>query len=276
MCGFRTGRGVFSDRGCRPTRSTLDHLVVVPCFPHLSIRLLKPAPSFRVSVLAVIPARKGRKGWTEMSAVIAVPELMAEAATDLATIGSNLRAAHMTAAPPTVALQPAGADEVSASIAHLFSGYGQEYQKLAREAAASHEQFAQHLTASAGAYASAEAANVALLQDFPICANLLSASATELFTDPATSPLLNNLLFGFLILTLFATIIPLLVAISIPVIGVVLPLVIAVTLPLGIVAIAALFGPIILAVLLGQLGAVLSPAGLAAAELFPAFASFGI
>jgi triacylglycerol lipase len=33
-----------------------------------------------------------------MSAVVAVPELMAEAATDLATVGSNLSAAHMTAA----------------------------------------------------------------------------------------------------------------------------------------------------------------------------------
>jgi hypothetical protein len=98
-----------------------------------------------------------------MSAVIAVPELMAEAATDLATIGSDLRAAHMTAAPPTVALQPAAADEVSASIAHLFSGYGQEYQKLAGEQAASHEQFVQRLNASAAAYASAEATNVSLL-----------------------------------------------------------------------------------------------------------------
>jgi hypothetical protein len=106
-----------------------------------------------------------------MSAVIAVPELMAEAATDLATIGSDLRAAHMTAAPPTVALQPAAADEVSASIAHLFSGYGQEYQKLAGEQAASHEQFVQRLNASAAAYASAEAANTASLQPLTAAAD---------------------------------------------------------------------------------------------------------
>jgi len=99
-----------------------------------------------------------------MSAVIAVPELMAEAATDLATIGSNLSAAHMTAKAATVAVLPAAADEVSAGIAHLFSGYAEDYQKLAGKAAASYEQFVQHLTTSAGAYASAEAANTALLR----------------------------------------------------------------------------------------------------------------
>lgn len=187
-----------------------------------------------------------------MSAVIALPELMAQAATDLATIGDTLNAAHLTAAVPTVTVLPAAADEVSIGIAHLFSGYGQEYQKLAGEAAASYEQFAQHLTASAGAYAGTEDVIAALLQDW---ANL-SASATRLFTDPATSPLLP-LLFLFLILILFAIIIPLLLAIAIPLFGVGLPLVIAVALPFGIAGLAALFGPPILFALLAQLGAAL-------------------
>ncbi len=118
-----------------------------------------------------------------MSAVIAVPELMAEAATDMATIGSNLSAAHMTAAAATVAVLPAAADEVSASIAHLFSGYGQDYQKLAGESAASYEHFVQHLTASAGAYASAEAANTAaLLQPLTATADSIG-SAIGAFWD---------------------------------------------------------------------------------------------
>ena len=56
-----------------------------------------------------------------MSYVIAAPEIMTEAATDLATIGSTLSAAHLAAAAPTVAVLPAAADEVSAGIAHLFS-----------------------------------------------------------------------------------------------------------------------------------------------------------
>jgi PE family protein len=98
-----------------------------------------------------------------MSYVIATPEMMSSAATDLATIGANVNAAHLIAAAPTVAVLPAAADEVSTGIAHLFSGYGQEYQKLAGEAAASHEQFVERLNASAAAYASAEAANVSLL-----------------------------------------------------------------------------------------------------------------
>jgi hypothetical protein len=55
-----------------------------------------------------------------MPYVIAAPETMTSAATDFATIGSNLSAAHIAVAAPTVAVLPAAADEVSAGIAHLF------------------------------------------------------------------------------------------------------------------------------------------------------------
>jgi hypothetical protein len=41
-----------------------------------------------------------------MSYVIAAPEIMTSAATDLATIGSNVSAAHMVAAARTVAVLP--------------------------------------------------------------------------------------------------------------------------------------------------------------------------
>ncbi|MGA7055357.1 MAG: PE family protein, partial [Mycobacterium sp.] len=51
---------------------------------------------------------------------------MTEAATDLANIGSTVNAAHMAAATPTVAVIPAAADEVSSSIAHLFSQHAQD------------------------------------------------------------------------------------------------------------------------------------------------------
>jgi hypothetical protein len=176
-----------------------------------------------------------------MSAVIADPEMMTAAAADLAAIGDTLNAAHLTAAVPTVAVLPAAADEVSTSIAHLFSGYGQEYQKLAGEAAASYEQFAQHLTASAGAYAGAEDAITAFLQDFPIW-------ATTTLPELALQLLILILVYGGSAL-LIATVLPLLFAVA--------PLIIAVALPLGIAAVAALFGPIILIGLLLQLGAVL-------------------
>jgi hypothetical protein len=99
-----------------------------------------------------------------MAYVMVAPEVTAAAATDLATIGSNLGAAHMVAEASTVALLPAAADEVSASIAHLFSRHAEDYQAMAGKAAAFHEQFAQHLTAAANSYAGAEAVNSALLR----------------------------------------------------------------------------------------------------------------
>jgi hypothetical protein len=94
-----------------------------------------------------------------MSSVIATPELINTAATDLANLGSDLSEAHTAAATATTGMVPAAADEVSAGIAHLFSRYAQDYQALAGGAAAFHQRFWQNLTATAGSYASAEAAN---------------------------------------------------------------------------------------------------------------------
>lgn len=93
-----------------------------------------------------------------MSSLIVAPELIEAAATDLASIGSTVNAAHMAAAAPTVAVTPAAADDVSASVAHLFSVYAQDYQELAGRAATFQQQFVQHLTVSAGSYAGTEAA----------------------------------------------------------------------------------------------------------------------
>ena len=107
-----------------------------------------------------------------MSIVIAAPELMNTAATDLANIGSNLSAAHTAAAAQTTGVIPAAADEVSASIAQLFSAHAQDYQAVARQAAAFHEQFTQNLNASARSYAATEAANTASLR--PLNANAAS------------------------------------------------------------------------------------------------------
>jgi len=123
-----------------------------------------------------------------MSNVVASPEIIAAAATDVAAVGAKLSAAHMAAAVPTVAVIPAAADEVSASIAHLFSGHAQDYQALAGQAAAFHEQFVQHLTASARSYAATEAANASLLQP-------LTASVGSIGSAIAASPgLLLNML----------------------------------------------------------------------------------
>jgi hypothetical protein len=96
----------------------------------------------------------------------AEPEMMTTAATDLATIGSDLHAAHTAAAIPTVSLIPAAADEVSAAIASVFSGHGQGFQALAAQASVFHGQFVQNLKAGAGAYSAAEAHTAAGLPDY--------------------------------------------------------------------------------------------------------------
>jgi PE family len=98
-----------------------------------------------------------------MSYVIAAPEMMTAAATDLAGIGSELSEAHMAAAPPTVALVPAAADEVSAAVTHLFSRYAEDFHGLAAHAAAFNDQFVQNLRTGALSYTQIEAALTALL-----------------------------------------------------------------------------------------------------------------
>ncbi len=92
-----------------------------------------------------------------MSFVSVAPEIVVAAATDLAGIGSAISAANAAAAAPTTAVLAAGADEVSAAIAALFSGHAQAYQALSAQAAAFHQQFVQTLAGGAGAYAAAEA-----------------------------------------------------------------------------------------------------------------------
>jgi hypothetical protein len=65
-----------------------------------------------------------------MSYVIAAPEMMTAAAADLATIGSDLSAAHTAAASRTTAVLAAAEDEVSAAIAAVFSEHGQGFAAL--------------------------------------------------------------------------------------------------------------------------------------------------
>ena len=95
-----------------------------------------------------------------MSFVIAAPEVLVAAASDLAGIGTTLSAANGAAAASTTRLLAAGADEVSAATASLFSSHAQDFHALGIQAAAFHDQFAQALNGGAGSYASTEAANV--------------------------------------------------------------------------------------------------------------------
>ncbi len=144
-----------------------------------------------------------------MSFVTAAPESMTLAATDLANIGSTISAAHMAVATPTVAVIPAAADEVSASIAHLFSQHAQDYQALAGQAAAFHEQFVQHLTSSVGSYASAEAANAASLQ--PLTA---SAGSFAALNNTAIENAIENALTVALVIIAIPALLPLLAMVA--------------------------------------------------------------
>src|SRR6516162_9181284 len=98
-----------------------------------------------------------------MSYVIAAPEIMTSAATDLANIGSALTAAKAAAATPTTGILAAAEDEVSAAIAAVFSAHGEGFQALGAQAAAFHEEFAAALACAGNAYAAAEAANASAI-----------------------------------------------------------------------------------------------------------------
>src|SRR6185437_3725133 len=99
-----------------------------------------------------------------MSFVIVAPDLMAGAATDLASIGSAIGAANAAAAAPTKALLAAGADEVSEAVAALFGEHAQSYQQFGAQLTAFHDRFVQALSAGAGSYAATEAASTSPIQ----------------------------------------------------------------------------------------------------------------
>ena len=91
-----------------------------------------------------------------MSFVLAAPDALVTAASDLAGLGSSIGSANAVAAPPTTGLLSAAADEVSTQIAALFSDHASQYQQLSARAAAFHAQFVQALGQGASAYTAAE------------------------------------------------------------------------------------------------------------------------
>lgn len=99
-----------------------------------------------------------------MSYVVAAPDAVAAATSNLANIGSTIETANATAAAPTTAELAAASDQVSAAVAALFAGHAQAYQAVGAQVAEFHAQFVQALTSAGQAYASAEAANAAPLQ----------------------------------------------------------------------------------------------------------------
>jgi hypothetical protein len=99
-----------------------------------------------------------------MSYVIAAPEFVSAAATDLANIGSGISSANAVALAPASGVLAAGADEVSAAVAGLFTTQAQAYRALSAQAAWFHQQFVQLMNAGSAQYATTEAANASPLQ----------------------------------------------------------------------------------------------------------------
>src|SRR5215472_58492 len=98
-----------------------------------------------------------------MSYLVAAPEFVASAATDLSHIGSGLTAANAVAAAPTTGVLAAAGDEVSAAIAAVFSAHAKDFQALNAQAAAFHAEFVRALSGAGAAYSLTEAANAAPL-----------------------------------------------------------------------------------------------------------------
>jgi PE family len=99
-----------------------------------------------------------------MSEVSATPQAMADAAGNLAKIGSTIHAANANAAAGTAGVKAPGADAVSAYLSALFAAHAQDYHAAGQQAAAYHDLFVQTLRDGAGAYAKTEAANGSHLQ----------------------------------------------------------------------------------------------------------------
>jgi hypothetical protein len=144
-------------------------------------------------------------GRIAMSYLVAAPEFLASAATDLSNIGSTLSAAQSAAAAPTTGVLAAAEDEVSAAIAAMFSAHGQGFQAMSAQAAAFHDRFVQTLTAGAGSYVGTEAANVAAFTANPAASaaaaqvaplqslnGLATRLATALGLNPVTHPVAGD------------------------------------------------------------------------------------
>src|SRR6516165_6570735 len=130
-------------------------------------------------------------GRIAMSYLVAAPEFLASAATDLSNIGSAVTASNAAAAAQTTNVLAAADDEVSAAIAAVFSAHGQGFQALGAQAAAFHHQFVKALSGAGCTYTAAEAANASLVS----VPGLGPSSAAP--AQPLHLPSLSSVINGF-------------------------------------------------------------------------------
>lgn len=120
--------------------------------------------------------------------VITQPQLMAAAAADVAGIGSAISEANAVASGLITDVAVAGADEVSAAAAALFSTYAEGFRAVINEAASFHDRFARALAGAENAYAQAESANAAALTAMTTRASA-AATTTAVIMGGSGSPI---------------------------------------------------------------------------------------
>ena len=94
-----------------------------------------------------------------MSFVSIVPEMLANAADNLQSVGLRLQAQNAAAVAPTTGLTPPASDEISALTAMQFAAHAHAYQAVSAQAAAIHQMFVTMLADGADSYATTEVAN---------------------------------------------------------------------------------------------------------------------
>ncbi|ORW89197.1 hypothetical protein AWB92_21500 [Mycobacterium sp. IEC1808] len=92
-----------------------------------------------------------------MSFLFAAPDMLTDAARNLASVGSTISAANTAAAASTAGVLAPAADQISAAVAAILSQHGSAYQALSAQAAAFHAEFVRALGGAGGTYAAAEA-----------------------------------------------------------------------------------------------------------------------
>jgi hypothetical protein len=126
--------------------------------------------------------------------VLVCSDELVSVAQRLGTLTSDVTAANHIASASTTGIAAAAQDEVSNSVATLFSGYGQQFHAAVEQVGVSGtNQFAQRLSVAAAAYSSTEASNNAILNQFED----FLASFAPLVTLAETNPVLFALLLIF-------------------------------------------------------------------------------
>jgi PE family len=121
------------------------------------------------------------------------PDELVSAAHRLTTIESDIGTANITAAAATTGIAAAARDEVSESLASLFSTYGQQLHAAVEQSGIlGTQRFAQGLTAAASSYNGAEQSNVISLVQSQITA--LENQLNDFLRSPIGFPVLLALL----------------------------------------------------------------------------------